>query len=82
MWLPEDRDVVAEWQMLQGQRHEQCGRFPWEWTEEFEDNYDPDFEVCKFCQAVGEKADEVRSNRKHMHGVRFGFYPLEVTGGD
>lgn len=81
-WLPEDRDVVAEWQVLQGQRHEPCGRFPWEWSDDILDDYTVDYEVCQFCFHIGEGVDETIPKRKHMHGVRFGFYPLEVPGGD
>lgn len=82
VWLPEDRDVVAVWQQLQRSKHDACGRWAWEYDETFEDLFEVDFEVCPFCRDVGEKAEMVVSGRQSMHGVRFGFYPVEVAGGD
>lgn len=78
-WLPEDRDVVAVHREMQAQRHAECGRFAFEYTDELV----PDFEVCPFCVDVGEESEKVSASRPHMYGVRWGFYPpREVTDGD
>lgn len=70
--MPEDRDVVMVVQEFLRARHE-CGR--WEWEYEDFDEFDLDYTVCPFCRDVGEFADTIRDNRKHMYGVSYSYYP-------